>query len=91
MCLVMCCVSCCQALQGGFSHSVNVLSFSSKPDEMAMDMCTYICRCYRVSAQFEVVQGSHRGRASHCERPVQGALLQGEQLLGEGDCSDHIC
>ena len=42
-----------QALQGGFARCVNVLSHSSKPDEMAVDVCTHICRCYRVSAQFE--------------------------------------
>ncbi len=42
-----------QALQGGFSRCVNVLSHSSKSDDMAVDVCTHICRCYRVSAQFE--------------------------------------
>ena len=32
---------------------VSVLSQSSKPDDMAVEVCTHICRCYRVSAQFE--------------------------------------
>jgi len=32
---------------------VNVLSLSSKPEDMGVEVCTHICRCYRVSAQFE--------------------------------------
>jgi DnaJ family protein C protein 13 len=31
---------------------VSVLSSSSKPEDMAVEVCTHICRCYRVSAQF---------------------------------------
>ncbi len=42
-----------QALQGGFSRCVSVLSMSSKPDDMAVQVCTHICRCYRVSARFD--------------------------------------
>ena len=42
-----------QTLQSGFSRCVSVLSSSSKQDEMAVEVCTHICRCFRVSAQFE--------------------------------------
>ena len=69
-----------QALQRAFARCVSVLSSSSKPDDMAVQVgpfyslsffppspspclmkdalsshqvCTHVCRCYRVSAQFE--------------------------------------
>ena len=42
-----------QTLQGGFTRCVSVLSQSSKPEDMAVQVCTHICRCFRVSAHFE--------------------------------------
>lgn len=41
------------ALQAAFARCVDVLSGSSKPDDMAVQVCTHVCRCFRVSAQFE--------------------------------------
>ncbi|CAI8046274.1 DnaJ homolog subfamily C member 13 [Geodia barretti] len=41
------------ALQAAFSRCVDVLSASSTPKDMAVQVCTHICRCFRVSAQFE--------------------------------------
>ena len=41
------------ALQAAFARCVSVLSPSSKPEDMAVKVCTHISRCYRVSAQFE--------------------------------------
>lgn len=40
-------------LQAAFARCVDVLSASSKPVDMAVQVCTHICRCFRVSAQFE--------------------------------------
>ncbi len=42
-----------QVLQSAFARCVGVLSQSSLPEDMAVQVCTHICRCYRVSAQFE--------------------------------------
>lgn len=47
-----------QALQAAFARCVSVLSGSSKPDDMEVQVCTHICRCYRVSAQFEACRES---------------------------------
>jgi DnaJ family protein C protein 13 len=41
-------------LQNAFSRCVSVLSSLTKEDEMAVQVCIHICRCYRVSAQFEI-------------------------------------
>lgn len=35
-----------------------MLSLSSKPEDMAVQVCTNICRCYRVSAQFEACRAA---------------------------------
>ncbi|CAG5130505.1 unnamed protein product, partial [Candidula unifasciata] len=42
-----------QILQDAFSRCVSVLSQSSKQDDVAVNVCTYIAKCYAVSAQFE--------------------------------------
>ncbi|KAK0045772.1 dnaJ subfamily C member 13-like isoform X1 [Biomphalaria pfeifferi] len=42
-----------QVLQDAFSRCVNVLNMSSKQDETAVTVCTYIAKCYSVAAQFE--------------------------------------
>eukprot|EP00731_Ephydatia_muelleri_P039137 Em1139g1a len=41
-----------------FHPCLNVLSLSSKTEEMAVQVCTNICRCYRVSAQFEACRAA---------------------------------
>ncbi|KAL5489677.1 hypothetical protein EMCRGX_G018795 [Ephydatia muelleri] len=45
-------------LQSAFTRCLNVLSLSSKTEEMAVQVCTNICRCYRVSAQFEACRAA---------------------------------
>ncbi|GFN83676.1 Dnaj homolog subfamily c member 13-like, partial [Plakobranchus ocellatus] len=42
-----------QVLQGAFSRCVNVLTKSSKQEEVAVMVCTNIAKCYSVAAQFE--------------------------------------
>ncbi|KAK6166630.1 hypothetical protein SNE40_023278 [Patella caerulea] len=42
-----------QVLQEAFARCVNVLSQSSKPDDMAVQVCTNVSKCYSVAAQFE--------------------------------------
>lgn len=41
-------------LQSAFARCVTVLSLTSTEDDMAVQVCTHISRCYRVSAQFEI-------------------------------------
>lgn len=42
-----------ETLQEAFSRCVSVLSNSSKPEDLAVQVCIHIARCYGVSAQFE--------------------------------------
>nr|XP_014352446.1 PREDICTED: dnaJ homolog subfamily C member 13 [Latimeria chalumnae] len=42
-----------EVLQGALSRCVAVLTNSSKPDDMAVQVCGHICKCYSVAAQFE--------------------------------------
>ncbi|BFZ15550.1 hypothetical protein BsWGS_18589 [Bradybaena similaris] len=42
-----------QVLQDAFSRCVSVLSQSSKQGDVAVNVCTYIAKCYAVAAQFE--------------------------------------
>ncbi|KAK7507621.1 hypothetical protein BaRGS_00001556 [Batillaria attramentaria] len=42
-----------QVLQDAFSRCVSVLSQSSKPDDLAVQVCMNIAKCYTVAAQFE--------------------------------------
>ncbi|XP_069504815.1 dnaJ homolog subfamily C member 13 isoform X2 [Ambystoma mexicanum] len=42
-----------EVLQGAFTRCVSVLTASSKPDDMCVQVCGHICRCYSVAAQFE--------------------------------------
>ncbi|XP_029442930.1 LOW QUALITY PROTEIN: dnaJ homolog subfamily C member 13 [Rhinatrema bivittatum] len=42
-----------EVLQEAFSRCVAVLTNSSKPDDMCVQVCGHICRCYSVAAQFE--------------------------------------
>ncbi|XP_053322304.1 dnaJ homolog subfamily C member 13 [Spea bombifrons] len=42
-----------EVLQEAFSRCVSVLTWSSKPDDMFVQVCGYICKCYSVAAQFE--------------------------------------
>ncbi|KAL5005925.1 hypothetical protein ScPMuIL_017083 [Solemya velum] len=42
-----------QVLQDAFSRCANVLSLSSKPEEISVQVCTHIAKCYSVAAQFE--------------------------------------
>ena len=41
-----------EALETAFERCVSVLSASSKEDDVAVEVCTHIVRCYSVSAQF---------------------------------------
>ena len=41
-----------EALETAFKRCVSVLSASSKEDDVAVEVCTHIVRCYSVSAQF---------------------------------------
>ena len=41
-----------EALETAFERCVGVLSASSKDDDIAVEVCTHIVRCYSVSAQF---------------------------------------
>lgn len=40
-------------LQEAFSRCVSVLSHSTKQDEVAVQVCSHIAKCYGVAAQFE--------------------------------------
>ncbi|XP_075443221.1 dnaJ homolog subfamily C member 13 isoform X3 [Ascaphus truei] len=42
-----------EVLQEAFSRCVAVLTASSKPQDMPVQVCGHICRCYSVAAQFE--------------------------------------
>uniref|UniRef100_A0A3Q1H7F9 J domain-containing protein n=1 Tax=Anabas testudineus TaxID=64144 RepID=A0A3Q1H7F9_ANATE len=42
-----------EVLLEALSRCVAVLTASSKPDDMAVQVCGHICRCYSVAAQFE--------------------------------------
>ncbi|XP_039609400.1 dnaJ homolog subfamily C member 13 isoform X3 [Polypterus senegalus] len=42
-----------QVLQEAFSRCVAVLTATSKTDDMAVQVCGHVCRCYSVAAQFE--------------------------------------
>ncbi|KAI4878723.1 hypothetical protein NFI96_021841, partial [Prochilodus magdalenae] len=42
-----------EVLLEGLSRCVAVLTASSKPEDMAVQVCGHICRCYSVAAQFE--------------------------------------
>eukprot|EP00058_Branchiostoma_floridae_P000587 XP_002586075.1 hypothetical protein BRAFLDRAFT_252432 [Branchiostoma floridae] len=42
-----------EVLQEAFSRCISVLSKSSKPDDLAVQVCMHISRCYAVAAQFE--------------------------------------
>jgi len=42
-----------EALYNAFERCVSVLSASSKEDDVAVDVCTHIIRCYSVAAQFQ--------------------------------------
>uniref|UniRef100_A0A3B3VS99 DnaJ heat shock protein family (Hsp40) member C13 n=1 Tax=Poecilia latipinna TaxID=48699 RepID=A0A3B3VS99_9TELE len=42
-----------EILLEALSRCVAVLTASSKPDDMAVQVCGHICRCYSVAAQFE--------------------------------------
>ncbi|XP_031439701.1 dnaJ homolog subfamily C member 13 isoform X5 [Clupea harengus] len=42
-----------EVLLEALSRCVTVLTASSKPDDMAVQVCGHICRCYSVAAQFE--------------------------------------
>uniref|UniRef100_H2Z525 J domain-containing protein n=1 Tax=Ciona savignyi TaxID=51511 RepID=H2Z525_CIOSA len=42
-----------EILQAALSRCVAMLSFSSKDDDVAVKVCTHVCRCYAVAAQFE--------------------------------------
>jgi DnaJ family protein C protein 13 len=41
-----------EALETAFKRCVSVLSASRKEDDVAVEVCTHIVRCYFVSAQF---------------------------------------
>ncbi|XP_069068012.1 dnaJ homolog subfamily C member 13 isoform X2 [Pleurodeles waltl] len=42
-----------EVLQEAFTRCVSVLTASSKPDDMCVQVCGHICKCYSVAAQFE--------------------------------------
>lgn len=42
-----------QVLQDAFSRCVDVLSLSSKPEDLAVKVCTNVVRCYAVASQFK--------------------------------------
>lgn len=42
-----------QVLQDAFSRCVNVLSLSSKPEDLAVQVCCNVVRCYAVASQFK--------------------------------------
>uniref|UniRef100_A0A8C4HC11 J domain-containing protein n=1 Tax=Dicentrarchus labrax TaxID=13489 RepID=A0A8C4HC11_DICLA len=42
-----------EVLLEALSRCVTVLTASSKPDDMAVQVCGHICKCYSVAAQFE--------------------------------------
>ncbi|OCT75945.1 dnaJ homolog subfamily C member 13 isoform X1 [Xenopus laevis] len=42
-----------EVLQDAFSRCVSVLTASSKPDDMPVQVCGHVCKCYSVAAQFE--------------------------------------
>ncbi|XP_053811379.1 dnaJ homolog subfamily C member 13 isoform X1 [Vidua macroura] len=42
-----------EVLQEAFNRCVAVLTRSSKPDDMSVQVCGYISKCYSVAAQFE--------------------------------------
>ncbi|CAG05511.1 unnamed protein product [Tetraodon nigroviridis] len=42
-----------EVLLEALSRCVGVLTASSKPDDMAVQVCGHICKCYSVAAQFE--------------------------------------
>ncbi|XP_056376625.1 dnaJ homolog subfamily C member 13 isoform X2 [Hyla sarda] len=42
-----------EVLQEAFSRCVSVLTGSSKPEDMPVQVCGHICKCYSVAAQFE--------------------------------------
>ena len=42
-----------QLLQESFSRCVSVLNKGTKPNEMPVQVCEHIVRCYSVAAQFE--------------------------------------
>ena len=41
-----------EALETAFERCVGVLSAGSKDEDVAVEVCTHIVRCYSVSAQF---------------------------------------
>lgn len=43
---------CFQVLQEAFSRCVSVITQSAKPDDLAVQVCYYVCRCYATAAQF---------------------------------------
>ncbi|XP_019858666.1 PREDICTED: dnaJ homolog subfamily C member 13 [Amphimedon queenslandica] len=45
-------------LQAAFTRCVNVISESSKEDDMSVQVCSHIAKCYRVSSQFEACRES---------------------------------
>lgn len=42
-----------QALQDAFDRCVSVIGRSSKPDDLAVQVCLHICMCFATAAQFE--------------------------------------
>ncbi|KAM8967651.1 dnaJ homolog subfamily C member 13 isoform 1-T1 [Pelodytes ibericus] len=42
-----------EVLQEAFTRCVSVLTGSSKPEDMPVQVCGHICKCYSVAAQFE--------------------------------------
>ncbi|XP_069107344.1 LOW QUALITY PROTEIN: dnaJ homolog subfamily C member 13-like [Argopecten irradians] len=42
-----------QVLQEAFARCVNVLSLSSKPEELSVQVCMHVVKCYAVASQFE--------------------------------------
>ncbi|XP_033727987.1 dnaJ homolog subfamily C member 13-like [Pecten maximus] len=42
-----------QVLQEAFARCVSVLSLSSKPEELSVQVCMHVVKCYAVASQFE--------------------------------------
>lgn len=42
-----------QTLQEAFARCINVLSMMSKPEDVAVQVCSHIVKCYAVASQFE--------------------------------------
>ncbi|WAR09956.1 DJC13-like protein [Mya arenaria] len=42
-----------QVLQEAFARCINVIGLSSKPEDLAVEVCMHITRCYSVASQFK--------------------------------------